>query len=407
MTAQALTSPSYSPARFNFAQSMGRMDEKIELTGLFRPGLRAITSSGDEAVLLQQLIYLTQRQGREWIEGAASYVGDPLGIPRRTAHDCLVRLERRGFIATESPGAGLSKHHKVLHQPILAALHKAGYATTLAALCGETQAAQHAEQEGGGFRQGGVRNPPGGGWRNPPQEELPPKEEYKKSVTEGGRGEMQDAKDTLDYPKDTLSHLSTLIKPVFPTASSQDITAVGRKLKALGFSQELALAYVIERMDDFAQRRSTPAWTKARRYMLNPQDMLERGYRLTRGMVLLEHPQHPQASPSTHSQLPPQSAPAQPSPKPPANPAPKPSPKPRPQDARWKQALERMRECMSSQNFQRYFQPIQARRCPATGVLELTAHDPYILAYLEHQYTPLLQETLGQMGESYRLGPLE
>jgi hypothetical protein len=273
----------------DFTQSLGRQDGP-EVTGLMRTGFRAICSSGDEAVILQQLIYWTRRRQSRWVQLSAGFLGEPLAIPARTVRDCLARLAEAGFIEAEQRRPGASKWYRIDIDAVLDALRERGFDADADAVFGHP---------------GESRQPPRQNSPPPPQRDSPPiKEEQEKEdnkeVSEVVDGRVREASAELseadgdssattpnppDSPSESPSpdppdDLDDEIHRVFkPWAISEDQARhIRETLQTLGLTDNTIREYIRVRACDFAGRNRTLSRAEVVRYVTDRQDLEDRGY---------------------------------------------------------------------------------------------------------------------------------
>lgn len=273
----------------DFTQSLGRQDGP-EVTGLMRTGFRAICSSGDEAVILQQLIYWTRRRQSRWVQLSAAFLGEPLAIPARTVRECLARLAETGFIEAEQRRPGASKWYRIDIDVVLDALREHGFDADADAVFGHP---------------GETRQPPRQDSPTPPRRDSPPikedqEKEDKKEVSEVVDGRAREASAefseadgdstaTTPHPPDSPSEspppnppddLDDDIHRVFePWAISEaQARQIREALQTLGLTDKTIREYIRVRACDFAGRDRTLSRAEIVRYVTDRQDLENRGY---------------------------------------------------------------------------------------------------------------------------------
>lgn len=282
---------------FDFAQPLGREDGP-EVAVVLRTGLMAISPTLAASVILQQLIYLTRTRESEWVEASARWLAQALPIPRSTVSDAQRQLVAAGLVASKpNPRAGGGRLYRVDVDAILEKLRKNGFQATRDAVLGYPSES----------RTGGVRDSDGGGVRDSDKKEQQQKESIKTSGKASARANRE--------PE--AHELHAAMQSVWSGATKNDAHYVLAALVAMGFSDGQALHYGLERVHEMGRRGRTPLLKFALKYMVDPGDARERGYKPRPDFHLVDEkddsePTQPPSDRQTNDPAPPESHPNEP-----------------------------------------------------------------------------------------------
>jgi DNA-binding Lrp family transcriptional regulator len=256
--------------RFDFTRPLGRRDGP-EVTAVLRTGYRAVCRTTDDAIVLQQLIYLSRRQGREWVQASARWLAEPLCIPSRTVADSLRRLEDSGYIEGEQRRPGRAKYYRVDVDRLVQALRERDFEAEAEAVLGYPRESREQSK----------RDSPGGGSRD----SLDQENINDKSSSESSSIADPDASDESQDEHVTALHEAMV--HLWPTATRRDAQGVLKRLNLLGMPVRIATKYALDRIDEMGTRAKRPELRWAKTYLVDEGDLRDWGYRIVDGLVVV------------------------------------------------------------------------------------------------------------------------